>query len=459
MPLLSARRKIHDQHPLRVSVVTLTSPPQAAVPFVMRSFFLFAALASGLSAQTVVLKAARMFDGKSDAVVAPGLVVVVGNKIQSIGANSAIPAGAKVVDLGNVTLLPGFMDAHTHITTGVAGDTKTRIIEGFQKTVAEKTLDAAANARTTLMAGFTTIRDLGAADFIDIGLRNAIDKGEVPGPRILASVHGIGTTGGHCDGTNSYRPDLLNTDPIHTYQVADGPDAIRKAVRTNVKFGADVIKVCATGGVLSLNNDVDSPQLTQEELNALVEQAHTMNRKAAAHAHGAEGAKRAIRAGIDSIEHGSFLDNEALEMMKARGTVFIPTLIASDSLRAPMEKGMLDPRQAAKLRLALKRVDETFRSALAKGVIIGYGTDAGVFAHGRNGEEFLLLVAKGMKPINALKAATSVDAELLGIASKVGTLEPGMLADIVAVPGDPTVDIQATQNVSFVMKDGVIFKQ
>lgn len=424
----------------------------------MRSLLLFLTITAGLCAQTVVLKAARLFDGKSDRLVSPAMVVVEGKTIAAVGTEMPVPPGATVIDLGNVTLSPGFMDAHTHIAQVVSGDTRGRILMGLQRVVAERAIEAITNARVTLMAGFTTIRDLGSQDFIDIGLRNNIERGVIPGPRILTAVRSIGTTGGHCDSTNGYAPGVLAEKPDLHYNVADGPDAIRHAVRQNVKNGADVIKVCATGGVLSLNNDVDSPQLTQEEMNALVDQTHSMGKRAAAHAHGAEGAKRAIRAGIDSIEHGSFLDNEALELMKQKGTVYVPTLLAPESLREPMDKGMLDPRQAAKARLAMRRIEETFRSALAKGVKIGYGTDAGVFAHGRNAEEFLLLHKLGMKPLDTLKAATSVDAELLGIADRVGTLEAGKLADIVAMPGDASQDIQATQKVMFVMKEGVVYK-
>jgi imidazolonepropionase-like amidohydrolase len=274
---------------------------------------------------------------------------------------------------------------------------------------------------------------------------------------MLTVASSIGTTGGHCDSTNGYIAGVL--DPhMENPAVANGADAMRHAVRWNVKNGSDVTKVCATGGVLSLNDDVDSPQLTQDELNALVDQAHTMGRKAAAHAHGAEGAKRAIRAGIDSIEHGSFLDEEALKMMVAKGTYYVPTLMAIEGVRESMQKGRLDPRVVRKAQKAMDSIDFTVRRAIAMGVRIALGTDAGVYPHGRNAGEFRLLVERGMKPIDALAAATGVDAVLLGVADRLGTLAPAMIADIVAIPGDPTADIRQTEKVFFVMKEGVIYR-
>lgn len=407
------------------------------------------------AAPPIVIQAARMWDGKSDTVKTPGVVVVQDGKIILVGPYASFPDGASVIDLGDATILPGFMDAHTHLTFDGSGGTAMRILNGLQKGIPEQTLDATVNAKKTLMAGFTTVRNLGASDQIDIGLRNAINRGVVPGPRILTAGKSIGTTGGHCDPTNSYRPGLFE-EPGLNESIINSPEEARKVVRLLVKRGADVIKVCATGGVLSLNDDVQSPQLTQEELNALVDQAHTMGRKAAAHAHGLEGAKRAIRAGIDSIEHGSFLDEEALRMMKERGTVFVPTLIAGTSLLPNLDK--LDPRQARKAKIAMDSAYNTFGKAVQMGVKIAFGTDAGVFEHGRNPEEFGLLTKYGMKPIDALKAATSVDAELFGIADRTGVLEIGKLADIVAVPGDPTKNIGVTETVLFVMKDGVVYR-
>jgi imidazolonepropionase-like amidohydrolase len=409
--------------------------------------------------KTIVVKAARLFDGKSNALVKPGVVVVTDGKIVATGTNAAIPAGAEVIDLGDATLLPGFIDAHTHLTGMYSEDWKQAKLDGLQKPIAEEALDASVNARVTLMAGFTTVRDVGSHDYLDAGLRNAINRGVVPGPRMLVSVHAIGATGGHCDETG-FRAGVFGKETGPEEGVINGADQARQAVRLAHKYGATVIKTCATGGVLSLADAVDTPQLTQEELNAIVDEAHALKLKSAAHAHGAEGAKRAIRAGIDSIEHGSFVDDEGLDMMKARGTYLVPTLIAAESLKEKMDKGLyLPPAIEAKAKAALAARTTMFQHAVAKGVKIGFGTDAAVYAHGRNAEEFHLMVELGgMKPIDALRSAASADADLLGLADKIGTLEAGKLADVIAVPGDPAENIRQTEHVFFVMKDGVIYK-
>jgi len=409
--------------------------------------------------RAIVVRAARMFDGTSDRLAAPGVVVVQGGKIQAVGAAAAIPAGAEIIDLGDATILPGFIDAHTHLSWPYYPDYRQQIIDGQRKTIAEQALDATENLRKTLMAGFTTCRDVGSADFIDVGLRNAVASGKIAGPRMLVSVHAIGATGGHCDD-DTMRYGLRPEFGVEQ-GVINSPEEARRAVRFNLKYGADVIKTCATGGVLSLNDDVDTPQLTQAELDALVDEAHALRRKTAAHAHGATGAKRAIRAGIDSIEHGSFLDDEALRMMKEKGTFLVPTLIAGWWIVQQVNQGklLLPPPVVAKARAAVTAAGETFHKAVDMGVRIGFGTDAAVYPHGMNATEFELMVEHGMKPMAALKAATSADAELLGLAARLGTLEAGKLADIVAVPGDPTQDIRLTSKVKFVMKEGQIYRR
>ena len=409
--------------------------------------------------KTYVLKAASMFDGKSDALVTPGLVVVTGGRIVGVGPGATVPAGAEVIDLGDATLLPGFIDAHTHLTFAYSDDYNKAELDSLQKTVAERALDASVNAKVTLMAGFTTVRDVGSTDYLDVGLRNAIAHGDVPGPRMLVTVHALGSTGGHCDYQGGFRQGLFGHEAGPLDGVFNGPDQARYAVRLDHKYGADIIKVCASGGVLSPTDDVDTPQLTQEELNAIVDEAHSLHRKTAAHAHGAEAAKRAIRAGIDSIEHGSFLDDEDLDMMKQRGTYLVPTLMAAQGLQEKFDRNIyMPPAIAAKAHAAINAMHGTFQRALAKGVRIGLGTDAAVYPHGRNAEEFHQMVDLGMKPAAALKAGTSADADLLGIAEKVGTLEPNKFADIVAVPGNPLQNIRQTEHVFFVMKEGVIYK-
>jgi imidazolonepropionase-like amidohydrolase len=411
------------------------------------------------ASKSYVLKAARMFDGKSEALVTPGLVVVAEMKIVAVGAGATIPAGAEVIELGDATLLPGFIDAHTHLTGEASDDWKQDELDGLEKSYAEQALDATANAKKTLMAGFTTVRDVGAPDRIDVALRNAIRNGIVVGPRMLVAAEAIGATGGHCDDEAGFRQGVFGHEAGPLEGVANGADQMRYAVRLAHKYGADVIKVCASGGVLSLTDDVDTPQLTQEELNALIDEAHALRRKVAAHCHGSEAAKRAIRAGVDSLEHGSFFDDETLDMMVAHGTYFVPTLMAIVGEQERIARGVyFPPAILAKAKAADAAAHNTFQRALGKGVKIGLGTDAAVYPHGRNAEEFYQMVKLGMKPGDALRSATSSDAQLLGLADKIGTLEAGKLADVVAVPGNPLEDIRQTEHVKLVMKEGVIYR-
>ena len=411
--------------------------------------------AATASAKPIVLRAARMFDGKSDAVVAPGVVIVDGNKIVGVGAKAKVPADAEVLDVGDVTLLPGLMDSHTHLSGEATYDWKADELDGFKKEIAERAIDATDYARKTLMAGFTMVRDLGSDHFIDVGLRNAIDAGKVVGPRMLVAGNAIGARGGHCDDGAGYRQGLLRESDF-TIGVADGADQIRSAVRYTIMHGAGVVKVCASGGVLSLTDNVDSPQLTQEELNALVDEAHALGRKAAAHAHGAEAAKRALRAGIDSIEHGTFLDDEGLDLMKKKNAwlTFTPTLCLDER----MQKNGAPPLVVAKAAAAKAREDAMFKRALQKGVNLAFGSDAAVCPHGTQLKQFAKMVSLGMKPLAAVRAATSGDARLFGVDSKLGALEAGKLADVIAVAGDPVADIKKTADVRFVMKEGTVYK-
>ena len=422
---------------------------------------LFFAAAAGAADQTIVLKAARMFDGKSKALVQNGVVIVQGDKIVDVGSNLPAPAGAKVIDLGDVTLSPGFMDAHTHLTSDFSGDFNKRRLEQLDLNVSEQAIRAVGYARTTVEAGFTTVRDVGSRfvssrEFVDVALRNAINKGLIVGPRMLVATKGIGATGGHFDPTGGFRDFLFGREPDYTDGIGDGPDQIRKAVRFEVKNGADVIKAAVSGGVLSLADEVDTPQLTPAEMAALVDESHRLRKKVAVHCHGEQAAHEAIDAGVDSIEHGSFMKPETLRLMKQKGTFLTPTLMASEYIMAKIDQ--YPAALQAKAKAAYNARSEMFRNALKMGVKISFGTDAAVFPHGQNAKEFALMAGLGMAPVDTLKAATSSDAELLGISEKVGTLEKGKLADVIAMPGDPTVDITATERVSFVMKEGKIIR-
>src|SRR5213592_2624645 len=411
--------------------------------------------------QSIALKAARMFDGKSNALAQNAVVIVLGDKIVDAGSNLPIPNDAQVIDLGDATLSPGFMDAHTHLTLDFSGDYNLLRLKEVDLNVSEQAIIATAHARATVEAGFTTVRDLGShfvgsREFVDVALRNSINKGVVVGPRMLVATKGIGATGGHFDPTSGFRDFLFGREPDYTDGIADGPDEIRKAVRFEVKNGADVIKAAVSGGVLSLADEVDTPQLTPAEMAALVDESHRLRKRVAVHCHGDQAARDAIEAGVDSIEHGSFMKPETLQLMKAKGTWLVPTLMATEWIMNKIDN--YPQALQAKAKSAAAARSEMFRNALKLGVKISFGTDAAVFPHGQNAKEFKLMVDLGMTPIDALKSATANDAELLGLVQKVGTLEKGKLADIVAVPGDPTADITATERVSFVMKEGKIIR-
>jgi len=422
----------------------------------MKKLLFLLALSTSAFAQTnttIALKGARLFDGTSDNVIANATVVVTGNRI--VGVNVPVPAGAQVIDLGDVTLLPGFIDAHVHLT-GESGDNfYLDFFQGVMRQPAEQAFYAGMYAKKTLDAGFTTVRNVGASDYVDVGLRNAVNAGLTPGPRILTAVHAIGATGGHGDG-----------DPIPPARgvpqqgpltgVCNGADECRAAVRYQIKYGADVIKFMPSGGVLSLSDPVDAPELSQDEMNAIVEEAHHWGRKVAAHCHGDAAAKMAIAAGVDSIEHGSFLKPDTLAMMHDKGVYLVPTLLAGDWLAGKLDK--FPPAIANKARAAVAARSDMFRNALKANVKIAFGTDSAVSPHGLNAREFASMVGLGMTPAAALRSATSVDAQLLGLPD-AGTLAAGKLADIVAVPGNPLTDIKQTEHVVFVMKDGVIYRK
>src|SRR6266567_1548259 len=422
---------------------------------------LFLGVAASAADQTIVLKAARIFDGKSKSLIPNGVVVVQGDKIVDVGSNVAVPGDAKVIDLGDMTLSPGFMDAHTHLTLDFSGDFNKRRLEQLDLNVSEQAIRAVGYARKTVEAGFTTVRDVGSRfvssrEFVDVALRNAINKGVIVGPRMLVATKGIGATGGHFDPTGGFRDFLFGREPDYTDGIANGPDEIRKAVRFEVKNGADVIKAAVSGGVLSLADEVDTPQFTPAEMTALVDESHRLRKKVAVHCHGDQAAKEAIAAGVDSIEHGSFMKPETLTLMKNKGTYLVPTLMATEWIMSKIDN--YPPVLQEKAKAAAAARSDMFRNAVKMGIKISFGTDAAVFPHGDNAKEFALMVGLGMRPIDALRSGTSNDADLLGIGQAVGTLEKGKRADIVAMPGDPTADITATERVSFVMKDGKIIR-
>lgn len=407
---------------------------------------------------TVVLRAAQIIDGTGGEPIRNGVVIVTGDKIVAVGTSASVtvPAGARVIDLGDATLMPGFIDAHTHIIGRVLGDP-----EGQNARVHDYdsfgAILAVGNAEKTLLAGFTTIRNVGAGKFDDLALRKAINDGWIPGPRMLTAGHSLGITGGHCD-ENGYKPGMADGD--YKTGIADGPEAVRAAVRYQVKYGADVIKTCATGGVLSEGDAVGATQYTYEELKAMVDEAHKLERKVAAHAHGTEGIKIATRAGVASIEHGSFLDEEGAKLMAEKGTFLVPTLMAGETVERLAKTGVLKGFRGEKALAAAAAMRIAIKLAIANKVIIALGTDAGVIPHGTNGHEFTLMVNwGGMRPMDAIVAGTLNGAKLLGLEKSLGSLSIGKIADIVAVPGDPLKDINKMEGTVFVMKNGRIYKE
>jgi imidazolonepropionase-like amidohydrolase len=398
-----------------------------------------------------VLKAAHLFDGRSGALVSPGLVVVKDQRIVAVGEDSAIPADANVVDLGDATLVPGYIDAHTHLAFDHDDEWAKAFYENTLRSVPEQAFHAEANARRTLRAGVTSARDVGSSDFIDVALRNAINDGLAEGPRMLVAGHAIGSTGGHCDSA-PVPPDRMK--PAGTLEgVCNGPESCRLAVREQMKYGADVIKICASGGVLSESDPVDVPQLTPAELGAIMSEAHAWRRKVAAHAHGDLAAKQAIEAGIDSIEHGSFLTPATLQLMKQKGVYLVPTRMTQ--LWVDRKADTYPPKIAGKARAAYAAHTGMMKNALRIGVPIAFGTDAAVYPHGMNAQEFGDYVDVGMTPAAALMTSSQGSAKLLGIDADTGTLEAGKYADIVAVPGDVLKNIRATEHPLMVMKHGV----
>jgi len=408
-----------------------------------------------VSAQRTVIYCGQFIDVNNLQVLKEMTVVTEGNKIVDVVKGYAAAGKTDIViDLKNKTVMPGLMDMHVHLE----GETKKgATADRFTMNPSDIAFESVRYANSTLMAGFTTVRDLGGTG-VNVSLRNAVNKGLIIGPRIYTAGKSIATTGGHADPTNGYRKSLMG-DPGPVDGVIDGPDEARKAVRQRYKDGSDLIKITATAGVLSQAKDASGAQFTEEELKAIVETAKDYGFKVAAHAHGAEGMKRAIRAGVTSIEHGTYMDDEAIELFKKYGTWFVPTIIAgkstADSAKIP---GYYSDLVTPKALEVGPKIQATFAKAYKAGVKIAFGTDAGVYAHGKNWKEFVYMTEAGMPVLEAIKSATVSASELLGVTGQLGSIEKGKLADIIAVDGDPVKDVQSMGRVKFVMKNGVVFK-
>jgi imidazolonepropionase-like amidohydrolase len=413
---------------------------------------LFCLVVPGLS-QTprhVAVHAGHLLDVKSGRLLNDQTLVIEDGRIANAGstADLKIPSDAVRIDLPNATVLPGLIDAHTHLTFNPQFGYETLALS-----LPREALIGAKNARLTLLAGFTTVRNVGARDFSDVALRDAINAGDVPGPRLLVSGPALSITGGHCDNN------MLPFEYHRTSDgVADGIAAVQHKVRENIKYGSDLIKVCATGGVLSLGDNPQHSQYTLEEMKAIVADAHRLGRKVAAHAHGAEGIRWAAEAGVDSVEHGSYIDDAAIAAMKEHGTYLVPTLYLGDWMIDNAGLTHLPPPLLAKAKDVIPAARKNIAHAFSSGVKVAFGTDAAVYPHGLNAHEFAVMVRLGLTPLQAIQAATVNAADLLGWSGKVGSLEPGAWADIVAVDGDPLKDVSTLERVKFVMKGGEVVK-
>jgi imidazolonepropionase-like amidohydrolase len=423
---------------------------QSASLLAVTLFLLVSAISAQQSARSAVIHAGQVLDVKTGKLLADRVVVVEDGKIVSVGAAAEVkaPADAVRIELPNATILPGLIDAHTHLTM----DPKF----GYERlglSIPREALIGAKNARLTLQAGFTTVRNVGAAGYSDVALRDAINAGDVPGPRMLVSGPALSITGGHCDNN------LLPFEYHATESgVADGIAAVQHKVRENIKYGSDLIKVCATGGVLSKGDDPQASQFTLEEMKAIVADAHRLGRKVAAHAHGAQGIQWASQAGVDSIEHGSYIDDAGIAEMKKNGTYLVPTLYLGDWMIDNAGLTHLPDYLLVKAKEVIPAARKNVAHAFASGVKVAFGTDAAVYPHGLNAHEFAVMVKLGLTPLQAIQAATINAADLLGWPGKVGSLEPGAWADIVAVDGDPLKDVTTLERVKFVMKGGEVVK-
>jgi imidazolonepropionase-like amidohydrolase len=418
--------------------------------------FLLTCITCSAFSQRTLIYCGRLLDVKAGSLTSGVTIVVEGKRIAAVeNGYSAVLPGDSVIDLKSKTVLPGLIDMHVHLE----GETsKDEDLEMFLLNDADIAFRSAVFAKRTLLAGFTTVRDLGGSG-VNTALRNAINQGLTPGPRIISAGKSIATTGGHADPTNSYRKDLMG-DPGPADGVINGPDDARKAVRQRYKDGADMIKITATGGVLSLAKDGSGPQFTDDELEAIVETARDYGMHTAAHAHGAEGMKRAVLAGITTIEHGTNMTEEIMDLMKSKGTFYVPTISAGRFVaEKAKEEGYFHELVIPKALSIGPQLQQTFGMAYKRGVKIAFGTDSGVSPHGENAKEFGYMVDAGMPPAEAIRAATLTNASILSMADRIGSIEAGKLADIIAVDHNPLTDIRTLERVVFVMKDGVVFKR
>ncbi|PYV70952.1 MAG: Xaa-Pro dipeptidase [Acidobacteria bacterium] len=410
----------------------------------------FAPVSAQQSAKRTIVRAGKLLDVKSGKVQANQVVVIEGDKIVSVGPASEIKPSPNdtLIDLSNATVLPGLIDAHTHLTFNPQFGYDTLAIS-----VPREALIGAHNARLTLEAGFTTVRNVGASGYSDVALRDAINAGDVPGPRMLVSGPALSITGGHCDN------DLLPYEYHATSDgAADGIEQVQHKTREIIKYGADLIKVCATGGVLSKGDDPNASQYTFEEMKAIVADAHRLGRKVAAHAHGAQGVSWASEAGVDSVEHGHLMNDAAIAMLKKNGTYLVPTLYLMDWQREHAAQANLPEHAKRKMEMVSAVGKQNAKKAFEAGVKIGLGTDAAVYPHGLNAHELAVYVSLGMSPLQAIQSATINDADLLGWSDKIGTLEAGKWADLIAIDGDPLQDVTILEHVKFVMKGGDVVK-
>lgn len=408
--------------------------------------------------KTVYVRAGRLFDGTTDTVSTNVVIVVEGERIKNVSpaGSVSIPQGATVIDLSRSTVLPGLIDCHTHL--GSRADRYDEIYH-FKSTPFQSAFAGVVNARKTLEAGFTSVRDVGSLPFLAVDLRNSINEGFIPGPRIVASGPGISITGGHGDLNNFSPQTRVSMFPEErNFQIADGVDQVRHVVRAQVKYGVDVIKILATGGVLSKGDSPGAPQFTFEELKAAAEEAHMAGRKIAAHAHGTQGIKNAILAGIDSIEHASLIDDEGIRLAKEHGTYLVMDIYNDDYILGKAIEFGLPKENVEKEKTVGKLQRENFERAVKAGAKMAFGTDAGVYPHGDNAKQFFYMVKFGMTPAQAVRAATTNAADLIGRSQDVGTVETGKYADLIAVTADPLQDVRALENVGFVMKGGVVYK-